>query len=154
MGKVIEMPGPAEVLKQQIDEAGKISDLLAPFRAAIAREEQLRKAIRAACDTETHSAALEIREQGQRYFVILSPRAMESAINIKKLVREIGTKAYAAFAVATLKALKANCTPEVVAAVVTSGQTGNRTLKIYSRDIGPSVEHSPVAISDELLEAA
>jgi hypothetical protein len=112
------------------DELGSLEKEMAPFAQKLARIEELRKALRAACPAP---ADIPWTCMGTKFVAMLGPQAMQRTISFGGVVKAIGAKAYAAFATCTLKALEENCEPAVVAAVVSSGATGPRSLKTYEK---------------------
>lgn len=112
------------------DELGSLEREMAPHAQKLARIDALRKALRAACSAPADS---EWTIEGSRFIAVLGARAMERAVDYKKLVKAIGAGVFAKFATCTLKALEEHATPAIVAAVVTSDRTGSRTLKTFER---------------------
>lgn len=125
-------PGiPAALIAQQVDELGDITKTLSPMRPLIAREEALRKAIRG--HFAMSPPALAFEAAGERYTVAVGPRALERSINYLMLVKRIGLKLYASIAKVTLKDLEANLPADVVSGVVSSANTGSRSLTVCER---------------------
>jgi predicted secreted protein len=112
------------------DELGALEKEMAPYAQKLARIEQLRKSLRNGCEKAPDQ---EWKIEGARFIALLGPRANQSSIKFSEVVKAIGAKAYAAFATCTLKDLEANVTPVVMAAVLSSGRTGPRTLKTFER---------------------
>ncbi len=122
---------PASAIAAQIDELGLIERKLLPFRNDLAREILLRTAIRAHF---TDSPAWETFEPaGVKFRCLVSARGNERVINTAKLCKLIGLKAFAAIAKTTLALLEKTQPPDIVANVVTSEQTGHRTLRTFER---------------------
>jgi hypothetical protein len=105
---------------------------MAPHAQKLARIELLRKTLRSACPVE---ADQEWSVVGSRYTMLMGACANQRSISFGGLVKAIGAKAYAAFATCTLKSLEEHCTPAVIAAVVSSGATGPRTLKTFEKGV-------------------
>jgi hypothetical protein len=125
------IPATPAALPGMVDELIDISSTLDPFRTLIAREEALRKRLRAAADFPAQPADREIRISGSKGFVILGPRAFERVINFKLLVKKIGAVAFAKFAKCGLGDLEKNA-PGLDIACVTSANTGSRSLKVFA----------------------
>lgn len=131
------MPKPAAVTPAPaphaalIDELGDCDTRLAPLRTLIAREDALRKQLRAIYADDATDG--EIPVQGTRFTTVLGPRGNQTAINIVALVKRIRAAAFAKFAVTTLAALKENVAPDVYDAVTSSVATGPRSLKTYPK---------------------
>jgi hypothetical protein len=125
-------PAAPDPLAALADELGEIDRTLAPFRTRIARETALKSQMRAAVEAAEVPSDVEVRVAGTRFDVILGPKALEKSIDFKGLAKRIGLKAYAAFAKCTLKDLETHA-PGRQAEVVTSAQTGPRSLKIFER---------------------
>ena len=119
------------VIAAQVDELGGIERELAPIRHKIAREEYLKKAIRATF--EFSEADKPFEANGAKYTALLGPKALQRSLNPLKLIKAIGVKAYAAIAKVTLTDLENNVAAEIVAGVVTSANTGTRSLKIFAK---------------------
>jgi hypothetical protein len=117
----------------QVDELGALEKEFAPLRPKLARIDALRKAIRAQFDSAPAASPFEAK--GDKFIVLIGPRAMERSINPAKLIKAIGLKLYASIARLTLGDLEANVAPEIVAGVVTSANTGARSLKTLERGL-------------------
>jgi hypothetical protein len=96
----------------------------------LARIEQLRKTLRAAC---TMPAAKDWRIEGQRFMAILGPCGLKRSIDYRKLHKAIGLAAFAEFAECTLKTLEKCVKPEIFARVVSSDQSGPRSVSTVAR---------------------
>lgn len=125
------LPFAPSVESLQVDELGDIEKTLAPHRALIAREEALRKAIRARFDAS--DATSEFETIGARFVVEIGPKALQRAICYPKLIKALGLKKFAEFATWTLGNLEAHVACGVVADVVSSANTGSRSLKVLER---------------------
>ncbi len=130
-------PGVPAELAAMADELGALEKEMAPHAQKLARIDLLKKQIRAACPV---SPDKQWTLTGNRFLVMLNPCAMERSIDILKLVRLVGAKAFATFATCTLKALEAANPPAVIAAVVTTEQTGSRSLKTFEKGAVPLTE--------------
>ncbi len=117
------------ILAAAIDELGSLEKELIPWRAKLKRVEKLREAIRAHFADEPATRAIEAR--GAAYLATLGPRAFERRVDCKKLVQEIGLKAYAAIASPTLTAIEEALAPDIVARCVTQDYVGARPLKTF-----------------------
>jgi hypothetical protein len=125
-------PGiPASAIANEIDELGALEKEFAPLRPKLARIEMLRKVIRAHFDASPPASPFEA--SGARFICMIGPRAVERAINYKALIKAIGLKAFALIARVTLGALEEGVPCGVVAAVVTSDNTGARSIKTFER---------------------
>jgi hypothetical protein len=121
----------AAAIAAEIDELGAIRKILDPLKPKIDRSKVLSDAIRAHFDA---SPPLEpFTASGDRFSVLIGPRANERVIDYLKLVKAIGLKAFAAIARVSLTALEAGTSPAVVAGCVTSAATGARKLTIFER---------------------
>lgn len=123
---------PASEFSPLVDELGALEKEMAPHAQKLARIEQLRKALRAACIAP---ADKEWTVEGQRFSAVLGMRGNEQAIGFSALVKAIGAKAFALFAKCTLKDLEAHCAPAIVAGVVSSARTGSRSLKTFEKGL-------------------
>lgn len=103
---------------------------MAPHAQKLARIEALKKTLRAACPVKPEDPW---SVDGLRFSALLGPCANQRSISFAGLVKSIGAAAYAKFATCTLKALEENVAPTVVAAVVTQGATGPRSLKTFEK---------------------
>ena len=121
---------PLSQFSAMADELGALERDMAPHQQKLARIEQLRKALRAACEV---AAAAEWKIEGARVVALLGAKANQSAVDYKKLVKTIGAPAFAKFATCTLGALENNVTPAIAASVVSSDRTGARPLKTFER---------------------
>ena len=115
----------------EVDELGALEKRLLPFRADLARIEILRKAVRARLDESPDGIAFQLF--GDKFFAAVGPRALERTIAYPKLIKAIGLKAFAGIATVTLKALDEYCACGIVAAVVSSANTGARSVKTFER---------------------
>lgn len=123
----------AAALKQsaEVDELGALEKEFAPLRPKLARIELLRASVRARFDASP--AAETFEAAGARFVVVVGARANQSTIDIAKLVKAIGAKAFTVFARATLTDLEKHVDCGVRADVVTMAQTGARSLKTFER---------------------
>jgi hypothetical protein len=111
------------------DELGALenawANVSAPWEQRLKRMEALRITLRAACPVKP---AEEWTVEGERFVAVVGAAAIRRSIDIRKLVRAIGARAFHKFASCTLKDLEAQCDPETVADVVTTSQTGPRRI--------------------------
>ncbi len=112
------------------DELGALEKEMSPHAQKLARIEQLRKALRAGCTAPAGEASTI---NGEHFVAVLGVCAMERKINFSALVKQIGAGVFARFATCTLKDMEARVAPAIAAAVVTSANTGSRTLKTFER---------------------
>lgn len=128
-------PAPTR-LAALVDELGDLekeySLLIAPFALKKPRMEALEAQLRAAC---TASADAEWTVKGTRFDVILGKRADYRVINITKLIKAIGQKAFNAFATVSLKDLEAHpaISADTLATIVHKERVGPRTLKTVEK---------------------
>ncbi len=122
---------PAALIAQQVDELGALEKRLLPYKADLARIEDLRKAVRAHFDASPPLASFQ--PAGDKFFATVGPRANERTINPAKLIKAVGLKLYATLASVTLKALEAGVSAEIAAGVVSTAATGARPLKTFER---------------------
>ncbi len=116
-------------LAAQVDELGALEKEFAPHAFKARRIEELRKAIRAQYDDL--SAFEQFEAKGKRFTVLLGPRGAERRVNKFRLLKAIGSKAFAAVASVTLKALETGVSPEIAATVIDTDRTGARNLRIF-----------------------
>jgi hypothetical protein len=121
----------ASIIAQQIDELGALEQRLLPFLPDIKKMELLKQQIRSHFDASP--AAEAFQASGDKYTVMLGPKALTRSINPAKLIRAIGLKVYASISKVTLRDLEASVSKEIVAGVVTADNTGTRSLKIFAR---------------------
>jgi hypothetical protein len=112
------------------DELGALVKEMAPYAQKLSRIEDLKKALRAGC---TAKPTEEWTVAGKRFIAVLGACANARTVNLPSLVKLIGAKAFAMFAICTLGELEENVPPATVAAVVTSGATGSRSLKTFEK---------------------
>ncbi len=122
-------PPKVSLIANIADELGAINKELAPYRSKLAREEALRKALRVHFDASP--AAEQQSAVGERYVVLLGPKASVATIDVPLLAKTIGVKAALAILGCTLKALEAF--PTVVSTVVTYALTGARSVKVFEK---------------------
>jgi hypothetical protein len=118
-------------IADQVDELGALERELRPYTPKLKRIDELRKTIRASFDTLP--AAQGTEAVGKTYFAVIGPRAIERSIDPAKLVKAIGLKMYARLSTITLKMLTDNVDATIAAGVVSSSQTGARTLNVFER---------------------
>lgn len=116
------------------DELGALIREMAPFAQKLSRIEALKKALREAC---TAKPTEEWTITGKKFVAALGPKANERAINFTQLVKLIGAKAFLIFATCTLGKLEENVSPVIVAAVVSWGNIGSRSLKTFEKGNTP-----------------
>lgn len=126
---------PYPKIAAMVDELGDIDRRLAPVRTLIAREEALRKNLRAA--HTDHTADQEVRAAGSRFYAILGPKAAQRSIDFVRLVKKIGAARFVKFATCSLEALEKHA-PGAEAEFVTKANTGSRPIRIF--DITPEVK--------------
>ena len=125
---LVSKPDP---IADMVDELGRISKELGPWKGKIAREEFLRKALRQSC---TAADDAEQTFEGKGFTIKLGARGNERHVNVLKLMKLVSLRAFAALANVTLAALEANQTnPAIVAAVVEATPTGHRSIKIFEK---------------------
>lgn len=113
-----------------VDELGALEKEMAPHAQKLARIELLRKTLRAACPV---SPDKPWTIEGARFMAIVGAKAPERSINYVALVKQIGAGVFAKFATCTLKDLELKVAPAIVAAVITSANTGSRSLKTFEK---------------------
>lgn len=123
---------PAAQIAREVDELGALERELAPIQFKVARLEELRKAIRA--HFENSPAAEPFEAKGEKFVVLVGPRGNQSVIDLRKVIKAVGLKAFAAFATCSLKALEAHA-PGISSSVVTTERTGPRSLKCFERGV-------------------
>lgn len=120
----------------QADELGALRKeyeiLIAPFKLKKPRMEALERELREACPAAADEAWTA---HGHAFDVILGPRADWRIVNVPKLIKAIGQKAFNAFATVALKDLEAHpaITADTMAAVVHKERVGPRTLKTVEK---------------------
>jgi hypothetical protein len=132
-------PAPAKKttpLADLVDELGALEKeyaiILAPFKMKLPRLEALRKELREACPVAKDK---EWSIDGERFRVELSPRADWRIVDVAKLIKAIGQKAFNAFASVSLKDLEAHpaVSADILRAVVTKDRIGPRTIKTFEK---------------------
>jgi hypothetical protein len=118
-------------LANEIDELGALEKEFAPLRSKLARIEYLRAAIRARYAFEP--ALATFTADGARFVSQIGAKGSVTSINIAKLTKVIGLKAFALFASCTLKALDENVDAATVKTVVSVAPTGPRSIKTFER---------------------
>jgi hypothetical protein len=121
----------ARAFAAEVDELGALEKEFAPLRPKLARIELLRSAIRARYDDSP--AATPFTAEGAHYSILIGARGNVSTINVLKLIKAIGLKAFASFATVTLTALKTHVACGVVATVVSVAAEGQRSLKTFEK---------------------
>ena len=114
-----------------VDELGAIQKQLAPLRSLIAREEKLKREIRAAHDG--FPADREIPLAGAAFTAVLGAKGMQTVINLPKLIKIIKAAGFAKFATCTLQTLCANVAEPIYEGVTSLEQTGPRSLATFER---------------------
>jgi hypothetical protein len=114
-----------------VDELGALERELMPYRAKLTRIDMLRAAIRTSYDNEDAAAGFEAR--GAKYVCMIGARAEKRVINVPALIKKVGLKFYSQLCAPTITALEAMCACDIVAAVVTSEQTGARSIRTFQR---------------------
>lgn len=113
-----------------VDDLGVVGRKLAPWRLAIAQEDTLRKALRAEFDASPADAAFDAI--GDHFTAQLGPKALTRTVNPYKLLKSVGQRVFMACVNVTLAALERNgCA--VDEAIVTSANTGARSIKLFER---------------------
>jgi hypothetical protein len=120
---------PSELLRQWVDELGRLEQELVEVRPRLRRVEVLRDLIRERFAGTPPATAHETR--GAAFLATLGPCAFQSSIDYDAAQKALGLKAYAAIARPTLKALEETLAPDVLARVVSYGYTGARPLKTF-----------------------
>ena len=115
-----------------VDELGSIENELAPLRSKIARAEYLRKTLRGAAAAGS-APDREVQIEGERFVLHVGPAGMQTVIHTGNLFKLVGPKRFVEMAGMTLAAVEAQCTPDIVAAVVSKTQTGPRSLKLLEK---------------------
>jgi hypothetical protein len=103
----------------------------ASWSGRLARMEQLRDALRRACPAK---ASEEWQVAGQRFGVVLSPRALKRSVNKPALLKRIGLKGFARIASVTLGDVERLVDPEVAAEVIVREEhAGTRRITIFEK---------------------
>jgi hypothetical protein len=119
-------------LEKYADELGSLEKRLAPFVADIARVDVLRKAIRASYGDS--AAATTHLVNGRLFTLAVGACSNASRVNAIELQNLIGSRLFAEIATATLKSIEEKCPAGTAARVVTTTQTGPRSLKTFERN--------------------
>jgi hypothetical protein len=118
-----------ETLAAIADELGALENawaaVSAPWEQRLKRMEALRITLRAACPVAPQE---EWTVEGARFVAVVGAAGKQRTIDVRKLVRAIGARAFHKFASCTLKDLEAQCDPETVADVIATSQTGPRRI--------------------------
>lgn len=120
-------------LAAEIDELGSLEKEFAPLRSKLARIEYLRATIRGRYSSEP--ALATFTADGARFVSQIGAKGSVSSVNITRLVKTIGLKAFSLIANVSLKALDAAVAPDVVASVVSVAPTGPRSIKTFEKGI-------------------
>lgn len=129
---------PAPNFAALADELGQLKKehnlLLAPFALKKPRMEAIEKQLREACPV---AADAEWTVKGTKFDVILGPRADTRIVNVLKLIKAIGQKAFNAFATVSLKDLESHpaISADILASIVHKERVGPRTLKTVEKGI-------------------
>jgi hypothetical protein len=114
-----------------VDELGALEKKAAPWKAKLARIEELRKLLRASAADLAATATRTVL--GEKYAALIGGCETVRTVNVAKLETLVTTGELTAVASVTLTALEASFAPEIVAQVVTSAPTGARPLKVFER---------------------
>lgn len=118
-------------LAAEIDELGSLEKEFAPLRSKLARIEYLRATIRGRYASEP--ALATFTADGARFVSQIGAKGSVSSVNITRLVKTIGLKAFSLIANVSLKALDAAVAPDVVASVVSVAPTGPRSIRTFEK---------------------
>lgn len=124
-----------------VDELGDIERELAPFKAQIKRAEVLRSTIRGAY--KGHDPAASFSVEGVRWRALLTACGNESIIDLPKLFRLAGETLFVECVSASLKTLEQKCAPAIVGAVVSTRQSGSRSLVLTPVAPAPAKKAKP-----------
>lgn len=123
--------GKPDAIAKAIDELLKLQKALAPFRKRIAREEALKKLIRGAASFPADESGIIHGIDAEAH---LGACGNETKVNVEKLYSLLSARAFVPLASVTLKKLEeAEIAPEVRAQVLTTTQTGSRSLVIVPK---------------------
>lgn len=135
MAKKPTEPKP-DLLAAWIDELGDIQKKLAPHRALILREKDLKEFIRARYDDK--DAEKEFSPEGSRFVALLGAKGIERRIvDMPRVFTALRKASFLKACSMTMKALEgaaiaAGC-PELVEAVLLQDRTGHRSLKVVEK---------------------
>jgi hypothetical protein len=120
-----------------VDELGDIGVTLAPVRSHIAREDALRKALRAAVELAPPEEPQEI--QGKRWTAYLGRCGPQRKVNIASAAKILGLKGLVKVASVTLKALQEAYAAGLIRIeldmlhCIEETPTGTRTLEVFPK---------------------
>jgi hypothetical protein len=115
----------ASPLAALVDELGELDLEIAPLKSKIKRADALRLLLRNAFKSEPGDKSFSI--EGAKWTLLLSACGNVSSVDAAKLASLVGAESFLAMADVSLKAL-AELPAEVIAAVVSTTQTGTRSL--------------------------
>lgn len=118
-------------LAAEIDELGSLEKEFAPLRSKLARIEYLRATIRGRYASEP--ALATFTADGARFVSQIGAKGSVSSVNIAKLTKAIGLKAFALIASVSLKALEFSVDAATVSSVVSVAPTGPRSIKTFEK---------------------
>lgn len=125
------LPPPASPFAKIVDEIGALERELEPAKPKIARLDLLRKALRSFY--EDKPAASSFLAQGERFDIAVGAKAYETVVNVPKLFKEAGAALFMKIVSVTKKALESQVSPEIAMSVLSTEQTGTRTLKVVEK---------------------
>jgi hypothetical protein len=116
-----------------VDELGALEKKAAPWKAKLARIEELRKLLRASAADLAATATRTVA--GEKYMALIGACETVRTVDVATLETLISTGELTSLCTVTLTALEAaKLAPEVVAQVVTAAPTGTRALKVFERN--------------------
>jgi hypothetical protein len=123
---------PPDPLAAIVDELGDLDEKLKPWTPAIARQKFLRETLRESC--ADLSPEKETTIDGSRWRAWIGSRGIVRAVNVKKLLKLLTVRSFAAVVDCSISALeKHEVDPVIVAQVVEAAPTGYRPLKVYAK---------------------
>jgi hypothetical protein len=120
---------PAKLLRQYVDELGRLEAAAVEFRPILKRIEVLKDLIRERYAQQDAQKSFEAR--GAAYGAALGPRAYRSTVDYPGLRKHMGLAAYSAIATPTLADLEKTLAPDVFARFVRYAYTGARPVKTF-----------------------
>ncbi len=109
-----------------VDELGPIDARLKAVAGDVKRADEIKKALRAQLDKAPAEAARSF--SGLKYTAQVSERRMEKTVNVLKLWKQIGVKAFLKIATVTVKALEETLPLDKRSGLVDEARTGSRVV--------------------------
>ncbi len=109
-----------------VDELGPIDARIKAVAGDVKRADEIKKALRGCLDNAPAEATRSF--SGAKYTAMVSERRMEKTVNVVRLCKQIGARAFLKLAVVTLKALEETLPLQKRAGLVEEARTGSRVV--------------------------